>query len=128
MVNQLIELFKSNICTSSTENFLAVGGSVGLGLFSFADYKRDPSVGLYLTYRVWAMPIVGYTPEFYLGIYETPPDYDDVFLNGVYDTINLDGNQEGFGLTIGTKRFGFFTRKTSRVAKDLFKELQNNPH
>lgn len=126
-VNRLINLFKTNINPSSAEYFLAAGTDVGMGLFTFADFQKDSNIGLYLTYRICAMPFIGYQSQLYLGVCKTPPYYDDIFLNGVPDAIGCntytDGNKEDFSLATRTKKFGFFNRKTSQIAKELFKEL-----
>lgn len=129
---QLTGLFKTNVKPSSLECFLTAGYATGAGVFSFADFQEDPQVGLYLCYHMCVRSFLGVVfcdTELYLGVYENPPNYDDIFVYGVKDFVYLNNytkKEKGFGLTTGRDRFLLFRRKTSRVARELFKKLQSD--
>ena len=89
-VHALVQLFKESIDPNTFEHMVAVGEDVGLGLFSFANVKKDPNSGLYLVYRESIQPFIGPLPEFYLGAFQNPGDYDKIFQKGVEDTISVD--------------------------------------
>ena len=93
-VRALIELFEESINPGTFEHMVAVGEDVGFGLFSFADAKKDPNCGLYLVYREYTLPFIGFQPNFYLGVFQNPCEYDKVFMEGVEDTISV--SKDGF--------------------------------
>lgn len=125
-VYALVQLFKESIDSNTFEHMVAVGDDVGLGLFSFADVKKDPNSGLYLAYREPFMPFIGPQPEFYLGAFQNPCDYDEVFKKGVEDTISV--NKYGFRVTKSTNGHkGLKKNGSTKTIDDLCLALANNP-
>lgn len=91
-VDRLIRLFADNIVPSSFEHLVAFGEDIGAGLYSFGNFSRDPSTGLYLCYREFVQPFLGHCKDLYMGAYPVPPKYDEILVNGVPDFIGLKGD------------------------------------
>jgi len=100
-VRTLIGLFEESIDPDTFEHIVAFGQDVGMGLLSFADFRKDPSCGLYLAYRETAMPILGLTPEFYLGVYPNPCDYDKIASEGLENNISV--SKDGLEARVDTE-------------------------
>lgn len=119
-VTALKELFESSIDPSTFEHAVVAGEDTGLGLFSFGDFKKDPKTGLYLTYREYALPILGFQADFYIGAFQNPGNYDDLVKKGVKEVIAVTPS-------------GFVVEKSSGkgpVAKcldGLWSRLRENP-
>jgi hypothetical protein len=102
-VRALINLFDNCIDRLTFEHMVVVGDDVGCGLFSFADYKKDPQTGLYLVYREYLLPLglggvdidekgrqrLRFSADFYIGVYANPCDYDGMIRNGAANAISV---------------------------------------
>lgn len=120
-ISRLVNLFNDHIDKMSFEYIHMFGFDVMDGLYSFGDYKEDPGLGLCLVYQeieIDAMPIGFSRSRLFLGVYQTPANYDAIFEQGVPDTISLE-NDYSFILAVEDKDL---TKPESRLITDIFEE------
>ncbi len=126
---ELITLFRKNVNQQNFEHLFVQGERLGPGIFSFADFSRDNSHGIYLTNRLCGVPFAGLCPEFYIGVYEKEPDYDKILEKGVPDSITLSsgsmlqGERGKFFIGESKKTLGLFPTKSQRIVREILAQL-----
>jgi len=87
----MIDRFKKEMIEGTLDHY-AIESSSANGMFSFAQSRANPELGLALAYREYKIPFLGFMPEFYLGVFKWPPDHEELFEKGPKDSVHVGRN------------------------------------